>query len=207
MMSHAGYAPTTPPSALKSFLDSMTLWTKIKYAGTGLFILGLLGFSALMMRKSMTNVVVFENSLDTAGELSLDGKSYGTIAPKQHVRVELEAKSYALSFSAGGKKLDEGTLAVPDKTKDMTGYRAVYNLGGKKGLAVVTKIYGGGSLKDSVRVVEEGKRVIEVPYATLDKIDDSFPDTITVNKNAKFGSIVRVCHVDEAKDSVGCPGW
>jgi len=87
------------------------------------------------------------------------------------------------------------------------GYRAVYNLGGKKGLAVVTKYYG-GTFEDSVVPVAEGTRLVEVPAAqSLDRIDDGFPDSITVPKHQSYGTLVRVCHVDEAKGTVGCPGW
>ncbi|MFZ5895627.1 MAG: hypothetical protein ACOY0T_31510 [Myxococcota bacterium] len=190
-----------------SIFAGMSLWTKIKYGGTALFIVGMLGFSALMMKKAQANIVLFENSLDSPGELTLNGKSYGNIAPRQHIRVELDAGSYTLAFAGSGKALDEGKLVVPDNSKQAWGYRAVYNLGGRKGLGVATKFYG-GNMKDGVVPAKEGQRVIEVPGAqTLDRIDDTFPETITVRKNQSFGSVVRVCHIDEEKETVSCPGW
>jgi len=138
--------------------------------------------------------------------LSVAGKTYGSIAPRQALRLELDAGSHEVSFSGNGTKLDGGTLNVPQGAGAI-GYRAVYNLGGKPGIAVVTKYYG-GSFEDRVAMVAAGTRVVEVPGAqTLDRIDDGFPDTITVQKHQSYGTLVRVCHVDEAKGSVGCPGW
>ncbi|MBN1611188.1 MAG: hypothetical protein JW940_31435 [Polyangiaceae bacterium] len=201
-----GTAPAKPAGAIAGFLGSITLGQKIKYGGTALVILGLVGWSFFLMRKAAANVVLFENSLDVPGELSLAGKSHGTIAPKKALRLELDKGSYALSFVGNGAKLDEGTLVVPG-AKDGLGYHAVYNLGGKKGIAVVTKYYG-GTFKDQVAPVAEGTHLVEVaPTAKLERIDDTFPDSITVPKHATFGSVILVCHVDEEKQTVGCPGW
>jgi hypothetical protein len=191
---------------LSALTGNLTLWQKIKWGATALVILGLFGWSFFLMRKAAANVVLFENSLDVPGELSLAGKSYGTIAPKKSLRLELDQGSYALSFVGNGAKLDEGTLAVPGG-KDGLGYRAVYNLGGKKGIAVVTKYYG-GTFKDQVAPVAEGTRLVEVAStAKLDRVDDTFPESITVPKHATFGSVTNVCHVNEEEQTVGCPGW
>jgi hypothetical protein len=205
-MPGVGAAPAKPAGALTAIFGNITLGQKIKYGGTALLILGLLGWSFFLMRKAAANVVLFENSLDVPGELSLAGKSYGTIAPKKSLRLELDQGSYAVAFVGNGAKLDEGTLAVPDG-KDGLGYRAVYNLGGKKGIAVVTKYYG-GSFKDQVAPVAEGTRLVEVAVtARLDRVDDAFPDSISVPKHATFGTVTNVCHVNEEQGTVGCPGW
>jgi len=195
-------------TATRSHGPVTSVWNKIRGGVTALFFLVVAGIGLATYFKSQKNVVLFENSLDKPGELSLNGKSYGPLEPHQHVRLELEPASYTVSFSGGGAKLDEGTLVVPKGKGGLgtTGYRAVYNVGGKKGLGVVTKYYG-GSMKDSVRLVGDGQRVVEVPSVELAKIDDGFPDSISVRKGQSFGSVVRVCHVDEEKDTVSCPGW
>jgi len=193
------------PTTAKS---GTSLGEKLKMAGAGglLLVAGVVG--AFTYFKSQKNVVLFENSTDQAGELSLNGKSYGSLPPHQHLRVELDAASYTLSFAAGATKLDEGTLVVPEHASGLgtVGYRAVYNLGGRKGLAVVTKYYG-GSLKDSVVPFESSKRLVEVPRAELANVDETFPKSISVKKGQSYGSVVLVCHVDEEKETVGCPGW
>jgi hypothetical protein len=190
------------------FFSRFSLWEKLRFGG--LLALAAVGgvFALVMFNKAQKNVVVFENSLDKAGELTLNGKSYGTLEPRKHVRLELEPASYSVSFSTAGAKLDDGTLVVPKLKGGLgtTGYRAVYNLGGQKGLGVVTKFYG-GSFKDNVRPIEEGKRLVEVPNVELAKVDDAFPESITVPKGASYGTVVRVCHLDYEKDTVGCPGW
>jgi hypothetical protein len=199
-------APGKPAGVAAGLLGNITLAQKLKWGSAALVVLGLAGYSFFLMRKAATNVVLFENSLDVPGELSLAGKSYGTIAPKKFLRLELDKGSYALSFVGNGAKLDEGTLAVPG-AKDGLGYHAVYNLGGKKGIAIVTKYYG-GTFKDQVAPVAEGTHLVEFPGGSnLTGVDEPFPDSITVPKHATFGTVVHVCHVDEEKETVACPGW
>lgn len=198
--------PAAPRKKHGAAFGSLGWLQMLKFAGTGIVVLALAGWSFFLLRKAQSNIVLFENSLDVPGELSLSGKSYGSISPRQALRLELDSGNYEVSFAGNGTKLDGGTLTVP-KGNSTIGYRAVYNLGGRKGLAVVTKYYG-GAFEDRVATVAEGTRVIEVPGAqSLDRIDDGFPDTITVPKHASYGTVVRVCHVDEAKGTVGCPGW
>jgi hypothetical protein len=194
--------------ATRSRAPLFSLWRKVQIGGAIALGLFAAGVALVAYFKSQKNVVFFENSLEKAGELSLNGKSYGTLEPHQHVRLELDAESYSVSFNGGGAKLDEGTLTVPKASGGFgtMGFRAVYNIGGRKGLGVVTKYYG-GSLKDNVRPIEEGKRLVELPNLELTKIDDAFPDSIKVQKGVSFGTVVRVCHIDEEKETVGCPGW
>jgi hypothetical protein len=198
--------PTVRRGGLAGHFGNFTLIQKLKFAGTALFVLGMSGLSFFLLRQAQSNIVLFENSLDVPGELSLAGKTYGSISPRQALRLELDEGKYEVSFTGNGTKLDGGTLTVP-KGNGAIGYRAVYNLGGRKGIAVVTKYYG-GSFEDRVAPVAEGTRVVEVPGAqSLDRIDEGFPDTITVPKHQSYGTRVHVCHVDEAKGTVGCPGW
>jgi len=198
--------PAAAPARSGGLGSRFSLVQKLKFAGSAVVVLGLAGWSFFLMRQAQSNIVLFENSLDVPGVLSVAGKAYGSIAPRQALRLELDAGSHEVSFTGNGTKLDGGTLNVP-KGNSTIGYRAVYNLGGKPGLAVVTKYYG-GSFEDRVVPVAEGTRVVEVPGAqSLDRIDDGFPDSVTVPKHQSFASLVRVCHVDEAKGTVGCPGW
>jgi len=203
-MAAAGYAATAVATRPSRF----SLWDKIRISGAG--VVAVIGGAIALVTyfKSQKNVLLFENSFEQAGELSLNGKSFGSIEPHRHLRLELDPGSYALSFSAVGQKLDEGNLVVPQGKGGIgtTGYRAVYNIGGQKGLGVVTKYYG-GTFHDSVVPVEPGKRLIEMPSAELAKIDDGFPDSITVPKGASHGSVTHVCHIDEEQRTVGCPGW
>jgi len=108
-----------------------------------------------------------------------------------------------------GKKgaLDEGTVLVPKK--GAFGYRALYNLGGKTGIAVVTKYYGkDAAFSDKVDAVPEGKRLVELPdTSVLKDVDEPFPPSIRTTKNAMSPSVTRVCHVDAKTKSVGCPGY
>jgi hypothetical protein len=202
------YAPNWVPRPKKGYFASMSTWEKLKLGGLGVVVVVGLGFAAFMHFKANKNVVLFENSFDQPGELLLNGKSYGSLGPHQHVRLELDGGTHVVSWNSGGKKVDDGSIDVKSSKGGLgdVGYRAVYNIGGKKGLAVVTKFYG-GSMKDSVSPMPEGKRVVETPYVELTKVDDVFPESVTVRKGQTFGTVTRVCHVDEEKETVGCAGW
>jgi hypothetical protein len=182
----------------------MSWSSKLMYGGGAVFVVGTLAFAAVMMKQAHAHVVLFENSLDTAGELRLNGKSYGLIAPRRHLRVELDATTYTVEFQGAAGMLDQGDLVVKDLADDMTGFRALYNLGGRKGLAVVTMTYGHDTRKHHVAPVPEGTRLVEVPHASLDDVDGTFPDRMTVKP--RLSSLTRVCHIDEQTKKLGCPG-
>jgi hypothetical protein len=147
------------------------------------------------------NWVTFTNSLESVGELVLDGKTQGSLQPGGELRVEVEGGSHTVTFTNHGKTLDEGKLDV-----DKKGYHAVYNVGGKPGLALVTVHYGDSSRENTVNPIPDGQRVIEVPM-TFKKIDDAFPDSLTTNTNMDQMALTNVCRVDVEKQTVGCPGW
>jgi hypothetical protein len=203
------FAPNAkPPEKKAGLLGHLSTWQKIQTAGVVVLAIGAAGYAAVLHFKAQANIVLFENSLEQAGELALNGKSYGTIEPHKHLRLEVETGTVNVTFSAGGTKLDEGTFTATGSKGGLgdIGYRGVYNIGGKKGLAIVTKYYG-GSQKDYVNLIPEGKRSVDTPYVELAKVDDGFPASVTVRKGQSFGVVTRVCHVDEEKQTVGCPGW
>jgi hypothetical protein len=185
----------------------MTLWTKIRLALAGVALVVTVPFYLYVSHRSASNVVMFENSLEASGDLLVDGKSKGTLAPKQHVAVTLEPGSHALSFKGGKGVLDTGTLDIPKKGN--FGYKALYNLGGKPGIAVVTKYYGKDpAFPDKIDPVPEGTRLVELPETVVVKaVDEPFPDSIRTTRNAMSPSVTRLCHVDAKAKSVGCPGW
>src|SRR5262245_42460817 len=82
--------------ATRSQAPAGDLWRKIKAGATGLFFVVVAGIGLMTYFKSQKNVVLFENSLDKPGELSLNGKSYGSLEPHKHVRLELEPASYTV---------------------------------------------------------------------------------------------------------------
>jgi hypothetical protein len=164
-------------------------------------MVGALGFSRFMAGQVDENWVTFTNSLESVGELVLDGKTQGSLQPGGELRVEVEGRSHTVTFTNDGKTLDEGKLDV-----DKKGYHAVYNVGGKPGLALVTVHYGDSSRENTVNPIPDGQRVIEVPM-TFKKIDDAFPDSLTTNTNMDQMALTNVCRVDVEKQTVGCPGW
>lgn len=170
-------------------------------AGGGLAMVAALGFSKFMAAKVDENWVTFTNSLDTVGELMVDGKSQGQLQPGAELRLEMEAGSHTVTLTNGGQTLDEGKLDVKDKA-----YHAVYNVGGKPGLALVTVHYGDSSRENTVNPIPSGQRVIEVPM-TFKKINDVFPESLTTHANVNSTSLTNVCRVDVEKQTVGCPGW
>ena len=183
----------------------MSLWTKIRL---GMAVLGLVvavPFYFFITHRNASNIVMFENGLDAPGELIVDGDSKGTLNSKDHLAVELGTGSHKIKFMGKKGALDEGTVLVPKK--GAFGYRALYNLGGKTGIAVVTKYYGkDAAFTDKVDAVPEGTRLVELPdTAVMKDVDEAFPPTIRVTKNAMSPSVTRLCHV--TGKNVGCPGW
>ncbi len=177
---------------------------KLKIAGMvagGVAMLGLVAWSNYLAGRAEANVVTFTNSLDTAGELTVGGESHGTLQPRAELRVELDQGSYPVKFTSGGKSLDEGNINI-----DRDSYHALYNVGGKPGLALVTMQYGSGIAKNSVDPIPEGQRVTQVP-PTFKKIDDEFPEVLSTHRAIKSTALTNVCRVDMKKETVGCPGW
>jgi len=203
-----GFSSNSISAQKPGLFARMTWWTKLRLGASVVAVIVGGGFAAAKHFKSQKNVVLFENSFDEPGTLSLNGKSFGAIGPHQHVRLELDGGTYAVAFESGGKKIDDGSLSVVSSKGGFgsVGYRGVYNIGGHKGLAVITKYYGSGP-KDQVKLLSEGERVVETPRVELAKIDDGFPDSVTVPESQMYAEVTRVWHVDEQKDSVGCPGF
>lgn len=170
-------------------------------AGAGIAMVAAIGFSKYMAAKVDENWVTFTNGLDTVGELMIDGKTQGQLQPGAELRLEMQPGSHTVQLTNAGKTLDEGKIDVKDKS-----YHAVYNVGGKAGLALVTVHYGDTSHENSVSPIPEGQRVIEVPM-TFKKINDTFPESLTTNTNVNSTSLTNVCRVDLEKQTVGCPGW
>jgi hypothetical protein len=183
----------------------MSLWTKLRLAGAGIALVVAVPFYFVISHRAASNVVMFENGLDAPGELLVDGDSKGTLDPKKHVALELAAGSHKVRFMGKKGALDEGTVLVPKK--GAFGYRALYNIGGKTGIAVVTKYYGkDAAFPDKVELVPEGTRIVELPdTAVMKDVDEAFPPTIRVTKNAMSPSVTRLCHV--TGKNVGCPGY
>ncbi len=182
--------------------QSANPFSKLRMLGIGgsvLVALGIVVFSKFMAAKVDENWVTFTNSLDTAGELLVDGESHGPLAPGAELRLEMEGGSHTVALTSGDKTLDEGKLDINKKS-----YHAVYNVGGKPGLALVTMQYGNTSLDNSVSPIPEGQRVIEVPM-TFQKINDEFPESLTTRGSIDRTALTNVCRIDGEK--VGCPGW
>ncbi len=170
---------------------------------------GAFGFYFYISHKGAQNMVLFENSLDAKGELLIDGSSKGQLGPHQSVLVTLDSGSHKVTLKGPSGSLDDGSLDVPKKAD--FGYHALYVIGAKSGVAIVTKFYSNpgtnAAFKDKVDVVPVGTRVAEIPSTSVMKpVDEGFPDTITATKNAMSPGVTRVCHVD-AKGKPACPGW
>jgi hypothetical protein len=189
------------------FFASLSLWTKIKLGLAGIGLLVTVPFYFFMTHRATSNAVMFENSLDTAGDLVIDGASKGTIGPKQHLAIELDSGHHTLAFNGAKGTLDSGSLDIPKK--GAFGYRALYNLGGKSGIAVVTKYYGKDShFENKVEVVPEGTRLVELPETSVMRdVDEAFPSSVTATKNTTSLSVTRMCHVVPRAKKVACPGY
>ena len=188
-------------NATKSAVNPFSKLRMAGIAGSVVVALGALGFSKFMASKVDENWVTFTNSLDKAGELLVDGESKGSLQPGAELRMEMEGGSHTVAFKDGGNIVDEGKIDITKKS-----YHAVYNVGAKPGLALVTVHYGDTSLENSVSPIPEGQHVIEVPM-TFKKIDDAFPETLTTNANIDQTALTNVCRVDAEKQTVGCPGF
>jgi hypothetical protein len=198
-------SPPTPGAVPSpGFFASLSLWNKIRLTLAGIGLLVTVPFYFYISHRTATNFVMFDNSLEVAGELAIDGKSQGTLGPKQHKMADLSSGSHKMTFTANAKELDSATLEIPKKGD--FGYHALYNLGGKGGIAVVTKYYGDDThFDDKVEMVANGTKLVELPsHIVMKDVDEAFPDSIRTTKNAMSPSVTRVCHVTGKK--IGCPG-
>jgi hypothetical protein len=184
---------------MEAITNLLQKYRLLGFAGTAVLALGAIGFSKFMASKADENWVTFSNSLETAGDLLVDGKSQGSLAPGAELRLVMEGGAHSVKLTSGDKTLDEGQLDINKKS-----YHAVYNVGGKPGLALVTVQYGNSAIENSLSPIPEGQRVIEVPM-TFTKINDEFPDSLTTRGSVDRTALTNVCRVEGEK--VGCPGW
>jgi uncharacterized protein YneF (UPF0154 family) len=158
-------------------------------------------------RKQTKPHVVIENPTKAAIEITVDGKSVGTVPASGGKIVQLDPGAH--DVVAGG---DKAKITVPDTS----GYRGLYAVGGKSSLASVTVYYstaGKGLHEDKVEpvVFGKGERLASLPASmavdAMD-IDKPFLATIEIPQGSLETSVTHLCHVhDKDDDFVGCPGF
>ena len=211
---------TTPAAEVSTsggFISNLSIMTKIRLglAALGVILaIPVMGWGFWTSSQQNKSFVVFENGMDAAVELSVDGKSFGSIPAHGSVSKEVPVGSHAVAVTGGGT--EQGSFAVPQKAM----FRGLYTIGGKGGqVAVVTKYYsesGDSPFEDKIEVVPAGMHFMELPgnmSISALEMDKAFPDTIPVTKGAMAVSVIHLCHVDpkvlnaDKEPKLGCSGY
>jgi hypothetical protein len=180
----------------------------------GLVVLGVLStaplvaWGAFAAKREVTSYVVFANG-DRAVELVVDGAARGELPAGESVTIALAPGEHQVSAGA-----DRATFSIPARAND-TGFRALYNIGGGAGLAVVTKYYSVGPVPFDRRIepIPEGTRFTALPDAlAFDSlpIDRAFPTAVSAPHGTPYVALTHVCHVAAGvggEATVGCAGY
>lgn len=147
--------------------------------------------------------VLVDNGNAFAVEVDI-GSKHLTVAPHGHgsVRVRpgtLEVKAIGPGF------VDRASIEMPDKGWNDTGRTAVYNVGGRSQLAVVTMTYGTvpGAHSSPIKILPRSHKLTLLPVGVYGAIDEAFPKS--VKSKGSGVTVTRVCHVDVENKSVACP--
>ncbi len=158
-------------------------------------------------RKQGKPHVVFENPTTAPVDVTLDGKSIGSVPANGGKTVQVSVGAHDVVAGA-----DKGKITVPNTS----GFRGLYSVGGKSKLAVVTAFYatsGKGLHEDTVHPVAfpSGQRLAALPTSmSVDAmdIDKAFLSTVEIPQGSTQTSVTHLCHVrDKDDDFVGCPGF
>jgi hypothetical protein len=193
-----GYAPRYPArEASKVRLGFAVL--------VALLILPIVAWGALFAKRETKNSVVFANNGAEAIDLVVDGVARGKIAARASVTLDVALGEHRVV--AGGER---GSFSIPSR-RDGVRARGLYNVGGKSGLAIVTKYYavGRAPFEDKVEPIAEGTRFMLLPNAMGGDalaVDRAFPDGVSVPRGTTYTTVTHLCRIT-APGTVGCAGY
>jgi hypothetical protein len=164
----------------------------------------LLFFGGFWIYSRMTphHIVVIANDNDFTVEVDADGK-HVSIAPHASNWVRAHDGTLTVTASNGHGFSETATLELPATGWTTAGRTALYNVGGKGNLAIVSVVYGTSS-STTPPVQRLRDKLVLLPVGSSGQIDEAFPEHVRTNR---IGTVRQhVCHVDLEAKRVGCPG-
>jgi hypothetical protein len=174
----------------------------IKVALGGVVLLIGAGFGLYSWWQTQKSVVFFDNTLDHAVELSMDGSAIGSVAPGQALILEVDEGSHELVANGPSGEVDRGTFQVADGS----GFRGLFSIGGRQQYIVVRGTYNtSGTGETTVQPLPAGQKFYVLPGdVSSEGLDLTFPTTVTMQGDSM--TLVHVCHYDPSNQVIGCPG-
>jgi hypothetical protein len=160
----------------------------------------------LYMKVTPQHEVLVENGNDFAVEIEVGGEKL-SLGPRASSVVKAGDGQLTVKATGPGGFSETASIELP-KTGFQTGGRtAVYNVGGKSPLAVVSVTYGhvAGAPKPVVMIPAE-PRLALLPGGAYGAIDGAFPEEVTTSRSRMGAVIQHVCRVDVQARKIGCPG-
>ena len=187
----------------------------VQRAGKRLLILIGLAFAALLVlgggfyihtKVTPQHDVLVDNGNDFAVEVEIGGEKL-SLGPKATGTVPAGDGKLTVRATGPNGFSETASLELPATGWRTAGRTAVYNVGGKSSLGVVTVTYGhvAGSLKPLVMLPPE-PRLVLLPVGSYGAIDAAFPQEVTASRRQSGAILQRVCRVDVEAKKIGCPG-
>ncbi len=169
-------------------------------------ILLLAGGYYLYVKVTPQHEVLVDNGNDFTVEVEVGGEKL-SLGPKASSVVKVGDGKLTVKATGPGGFSETASIELPETGWNAGGRTAVYNVGGKSGLAVVTVTYGhvAGSPKPIVMIPRE-PRLALLPPGSYGAIDGAFPEEVTTSRRQMGAVIQHVCHVDVEARKIGCPG-
>jgi hypothetical protein len=170
----------------------------------GILLLG--GGFYLYMKISPQHEVLVDNGNAFAVEVDVGGEHL-SLAPRASATVKAHDGELTVKATGPNGFSETATVTFPRSGWSTRSRTAVYNIGGKSPLAVVSVVYGSvpGAPKPIVMLPPE-PRLALLPIGSYGAIDGSFPEEVTTRRTQLGVIVQRVCHVDVEAKRVGCGG-
>jgi hypothetical protein len=164
-------------------------------------MLGLIGIYFVVHARGLAQAtVVFDNTYDFRVLLKIDDDARATIEPQKSLVLELPAGGHRVSVAGPGGSVDSGSFDLEPSVM-----RAAYVIGSARHLALVTKSYGSEAIPESIDVLPEGRRFVPLPAQLEEvRIDEPFPDSVSVPVGARSATVLHLCHVGAEPRRTGC---
>jgi hypothetical protein len=143
--------------------------------------------------------ILVENGYDQAVDVTIDGDRF-SIGPRSSTSVAVG--DGAITVKAAGPIEETHSIEMPSTGWRSAGRVALYNIGGKSHLAVVTITYGTTFDAPPTMLVGHDKQLVLLPPGVTGDVDAAFPSQV---ESHSVGAVIQhVCRIDGERFT--CPG-
>jgi len=142
--------------------------------------------------------ILIDNAHEFVVDVEVDGDRF-TIGPRSSTSVAVHDGAHTIHTSQLNETI---TLDLPATGWSTAGRTALYNIGGRGELAIVTMVYGSVFDAPPTAFIGHEAKAVVLPLGVGGEIDEAFPAQVTSKRG---GAVIRrVCHVDGERFK--CPG-